>query len=382
MKKIAHYFVFIYIFISVFLMSACTTDTTTNLAKDLDTTVSNLLVAVSSLDWPDDSTLDSFNSISENPIEPTSSQVVDTQIDTSEIYIWLETVHSKVNLLFSKRSDLLMYLNEIYGGNTSLSEEDILSLNVYMNILKDNSNYLSSYNGMLINQLNEAKEIFDSNANLNLINAYLIKAVETLQVRCAKIDTSILAMTSIIDIIKNNLVNNYYSYNEHKIEEINEPEITDTPIDNEEPSQPEQEDNPIAVQPEEEIPQEEVIEEENAINFDGEVSEVETNQEEPPIPVQTDLDPIEPDNNSNDEIMTLEEPIIDDEPIDDSAMATTKDIKKIDKDFTEDIEQNLQEDEIVTREIIKEKIIKKVPKFGTFFMSYFFLTFVIFLIRF
>ncbi len=357
MKKIAHYFVFIYIFISAFLMSACTTDTTTNLAKDLDTTVSNLLVAVSSLDWPDDSTLDSFNSISESPIEPTSSQVVDTQIDTSEIYIWLETVHSKVNLLFSKRSDLLMYLNEIYGGNTSLSEEDILSLNVYMNILKDNSNYLSSYNGMLINQLNEAKEIFDSNANLNLINAYLIKAVETLQVRCAKIDTSILAMTSIIDIIKNNLVNNYYSYNEHKIEEINEPEITDTPIDNEEPSQPEQEDNPIAVQPEEEIPQEEVIEEENAINFDGEVSEVETNQEEPPIPVQTDLDPIEPDNNSNNEIMTLEEPIIDDEPIDNSAMTTTKDVKKIDKNFTENIEQNLQEDEIVTREIIKEKII-------------------------
>ena len=362
--------------LNVVIFSGCTQHSADSLAKDLDTAVNNLIVSVSTLDWPEDTDIDKFNNLTSNSTTSTNLSI-DTKMDTTELYLWLENAHNKINLLYSTRSDLLLYLNEVYSGNTSLNEENILSINVYMNILKDNSNYLTSYSGMLKNQINQAKDIYSSNENINLINAYLIKAVETLQLRCAKIDTSILAINSIIDIIKNNLINNYFEYNEHQISINNDAknivENTDKTSEPEENidkeftiQEPEEDLNNNKTQEQlEETNDAEILQEEKAINFDGDVQAVEN---------------IENNINNEDEIMTLEEPIIDEQINDeekDASLATEtennvetvnnnsvveydtiikKDIKEIDKDFAQE-EQNLKEGQNVSREIIKEKII-------------------------
>ncbi len=249
------------------LLCGCS-NSSTAIAKDLSTAVSNFVNCVSSLDWPDETALDQMENIITKSVsdaeldETVTSSVginqraeeylsynfenytadtirqmaaaeeadqttensdteniveVDTSIDTSQIYVWLENLRSKINVMLAKRSDLLVYIDEIYSNNVSLSENNILAIKVYMNIIKDNSSYLTSYKGMLKNQVNEASQLYNQNKNTNIINAYLIKAVETLQSRCAKIDTAVLAMNSIIDILGNNLINNYFSYNIHTL---------------------------------------------------------------------------------------------------------------------------------------------------------------------
>ncbi len=430
MKKTKIFSLCMLIFASSFLV-ACASSNQQTMAKDLDTSVKNLVIAVSSLDWPQDGALEKFGTIQSEDSATSNVAMTDTQIDTSEIYTWLENAHSKINVLLSKRGDLLLYLNEIYGGNTSFENADLLSINVYMNIIKDNSNYLTSYNGMLENQINQALTILESNENINLINAYLIKAVETLQVRCAKIDTSVLAITSIIDIIKSNLVNDYYNYNEHITEKINDQEQEDKqtidekilPNDEDnteenEASAPEQdsqtnqdttEDNPGSVD-----------NEQNAINFDSETKQVDqnsndnnltesnpTNEDKSPILddenlANTNASNIEKDEqekssciadshatsdennqtlsndefNHDDEIMTLEEPIIGDTQnkatidkestkMQKNAKIDTKNTKSqqkinnlhdIDKEFTVE-NDNIEENNAVTREIIKENMV-------------------------
>lgn len=342
MKKHLKILIILLVFITTALCG-CTTNNSDNLAKDLDSTVKNLMVSVSTLDWPEDGLLESFNNIKHTSNTTQTDEnniVVDTQIDTSEIYVWLENMHSKINILLSKRGDLLLYLNEIYSGNVSLSEEDIFSINVYMNILKDNSNYLSNYNGQLKNQVNEAKEIYDGNSNTNLINAYLIKAVETLQLRCAKIDTSILSMTSIIDIVKNNLINNYHEYNKHETSTIDNytkdvPEKEEAPIEETEPEEPAQEpkEEPNNSTPEEPVIEEEVANEENAINFDGEVTPVEISEQ--PVLKEQETP------NYDHLIKTLEEPPIKEELLPEEATQPTI--------------TDVAEDSKVTREVIHDK---------------------------
>lgn len=429
MKKIKILSLCILIIASSFLV-ACSTSDQQTMAKDLDTSVKNLVIAVSSLDWPQDGALEKFNTIQSEDSSTSNVAVTDTQMDTSEIYTWLENAHSKINVLLSKRGDLLLYLNEIYSGNTSFENDDLLSMNVYMNIIKDNSNYLTSYNGMLENQINQALTILESNENINLINAYLIKAVETLQVRCAKIDTSVLAITSIIDIIKSNLVNDYYNYNEHIIEKINEQEPEDdqkADENNMSDGEDNVEDNESSTQEQENLTnldttednQDQVDNEQNAINFDSEAKQVDQNSNENNL---VDNDKIDDKNskssdetiantnanniekdwqdkssystnlhasgdenhhattdnkfNHDDEIMTLEEPIIGDiqnkAPIDKKATKMQKNAKidakntksqqkinnlhDIDKEFTIE-DDNIEKNNAVTREIIKENMI-------------------------
>ena len=71
-----------------------------------------------------------------------------------------------------------------------------------MNIIKDNSNFMTFNNGIVIEQLDAANSLLEDDNNANIANAYIIKAVETLQLRCAKIDSSILSFESIIDILE------------------------------------------------------------------------------------------------------------------------------------------------------------------------------------
>ena len=404
MKKILNYIITFTLMCTFVLLSGCTSDTTQSIAQDLDSTIKNLVISVSSLDWPTDDDLDTFTSMESALVQNNNSaSAIDTQIDTTEIYTWLDNARSKINVLFSKRSDLLIYLNEIYGGNTNFSEEDFTSIRVYVNILKDNSNYLSNYTGMLKNQINEATSLYTDNSNINIINAYLIKAVETLQLRCAKIDTSVLAITSIIDIIKGNLINNYYDYNQHEINENNNDIILDTQDNTTEESESQNDnlnsnetlelnnDENLA---ENELTQNESLNNDNAINFDSPIVEVEVPQQNDPAPVIAETeqnveieqniysDNTATDNNSvtsniadsaqNDtdyEIMTLEEPIIED-PIEQIQQNIETYYEDIDKEFTIDPSQEFESLDIrerdkdfaqgepqVTREIIKEKIV-------------------------
>ena len=359
MKK--HYKILLILLILVSTtLCGCTTNNSDNLAKDLDSTVKNLMVSVSKLDWPEDGLLENFNNIkhTSNTTQTEDNIIVDTQIDTSEIYVWLENIHSKINILLSKRGDLLLYLNEIYSGNVSFTEDDLFSINVYMNILKDNSNYLSNYNGQLKNQINEAKEIYDGNSNTNLINAYLIKAVETLQLRCAKIDTSILSMTSIIDIVKNNLINNYFDYNKHETSTIDD-NTTPTPqqkesniTDEQKIEQPKEEivTEPIETpQQNDDIVRQPTPNEENAINFDGEVTPVETS--DIPIPEETLQEKIDSPNYDH-LIKTLEEPIIDD--VEESAINNEKSPSNAQHTSADTNEGDASNDK-VTREVIHDK---------------------------
>lgn len=408
MKKIRLFSLCLLVLLSTFLV-ACSANSTQAMAKDLDASVKNLLIAVSSLDWPEDDAIEYLSNIQDDKL--TSNVVAtDTQIDTSELYTWLENAHSKINVLLSTRGDLLLYLSEIYSGNVAFESADLLSINVYLNILKDNSTYLSSYNGMLKNQINQATTLFENQENVNLINAYLIKAIETLQVRCAKVDTSVLAMSSIIDIIKCNLVNDYYNYNEHKIEEAKELEINEEENkisdedNNEQDDQNEQNQADDAVEDEIQQPNDDAENEEsddqNAIKFDSETRQVdnsnnENNQEEnlkqndkaAEIEVDLDeenninntddeLDTAEKDVNYDDQIMTLEEPIIGDTTnkspninenakMQKSAKIDTKNTisqqkwdncEEIDKEFTLN-ESEFEENSSVIREIIKENAI-------------------------
>ena len=211
---------FRYLFIMLLLMfpmifSGCSKIETKTLAHELDYTIKNFIDSTNNLDWPTDENLVNL----EKDEASNASTSADTDIDTTEIYAWLEHLHSKINILLSKRGDLLIFVNEMQSGNTMLSNENLIAIKVYMDIIKDNSNYLYRHNGILRNQIDEASKLTIDKTNINLINAYIVKAVETLETRSAKIDTSILAMNSIIDIISKHLVNDYFNYNTFEIPE-------------------------------------------------------------------------------------------------------------------------------------------------------------------
>ena len=324
-----------------FAFTGCS-KSTQNLAKELSTSVSNFVNSVSSLDWPSYEQLDAFDSIAINNAgnksnleaadksndssnaADDSGVKVDTSIDTSEIYTWIEILRSNINILNSKRADLLLYIDEMYANNVKLSEADTLAIKVYMNIIKDNSTYLSNYKGMLKNQLNEATSLYHQNKNTNLINAYLIKAVETLQSRSAKIDTGVLAMNSIIDILDSNLINkknndNVYSINPNtKVQEDKTPKEDNaepkqevpTPTEQKEPADepstnsPEQtmpEQNNIAQQPGE---QEQQTEPENAINFASQPKQVDST----PIGDNNNEQQVSTNDNKDAQVNTLNKP--------------------------------------------------------------------------
>lgn len=309
MKRLIKSIIFSVLVIGSFVLVGCS-NSTQNLAKDLNTSVSNFINSVSSLDWPQYEQLDAFDSITiknadnKGSLEAASKTtdsasnvddsgvVVDTSIDTSEIYTWIEILRSNINILNGKRADLLLYIDEMYANNVRLSEADTLAVKVYMNIIKDNSTYLSNYKGMLKNQLNEATSLYNQNKNTNLINAYLIKAVETLQSRSAKIDTGVLAMNSIIDILDSNLItrkdtSNIYSISpKQQVQDKTEPEpVLPAPqpkqeVIPDEPSVDNEQTTPPAKEIIDEQPNELEAQPENAINFESEPRQVDSVPEE------------------------------------------------------------------------------------------------------
>lgn len=215
MKKI--FVIFVSIFVSALFVFAvgCTTNNDQTLANEIDVSVKNFIRTISNLDWPSSSDIDKFDELN-SQIENGSLNI--SEIDTEEIYESNAELKSKINVLMSIRSDLDSATNELVSGNVNLTEENYLSIKVYLDIIKDNSNYLTNYVGIIKNQIAEANELINAQRNLNIVNAYAIKIVETLSIRSSKVDTTILAMNSIVDIINNNLLNNIYRNNTFNIE--------------------------------------------------------------------------------------------------------------------------------------------------------------------
>lgn len=122
-------------------------------------------------------------------------------------------INSSINDLILKRSILMIYVNEIYNNRVNLSNEDRVAINAYVNVIKENSSYLKGNRGMVKNQLSLANNLISDKSNENLINYYLIKSGETLETRASKIDATISAIDSIINIIEANLTSNSLYYN-------------------------------------------------------------------------------------------------------------------------------------------------------------------------
>lgn len=137
------------------------------------------------------------------------------KFSTNKIEETSTEIESKINTLILKRSILMIYVNEIYNGNVNLSDENKIAINAYVNVIKENTSFLNGNRGMVKNQLKLASDLVNSEQNENLVNYYIIKSGEALETRVNKLNSSIEAIDSIIDIIESNLSNSssYYQTN-------------------------------------------------------------------------------------------------------------------------------------------------------------------------
>lgn len=123
-----------------------------------------------------------------------------------------KTLQSLISKLINKRSNLLLYINDLYKGNITIASTNKNAVNAYMNILKDNTSYFNQHRGLVTNQIDQAKELYNSDNSSSLINAYIIRTNEAIATRIAKLESSISAMDSILDIMKGSQNSNSKSY--------------------------------------------------------------------------------------------------------------------------------------------------------------------------
>lgn len=138
---------------------------------------------------------------------------LNVKYSTDKIAETSNEIDTQINKLILKRSILMIYVNEIYNGNVELSNENKLAINAYVNVIKENTSFLNGNRGMVKNQLNLASDLITADENENLVNYYIIKSGEALETRSSKLESTISAIDSIIDIIENNLAtkSNYYN---------------------------------------------------------------------------------------------------------------------------------------------------------------------------
>ncbi len=134
---------------------------------------------------------------------------------TGKISETSDEINEKINNLILKRSILMIYVNEIYNNRVNLTEENRVAINAYVNVIKENASFLNGNRGMVRNQLSLANDLINNNSNNNLVNYYIIKSGEALETRGSKIDSSISAIDSIIDIIEANLESTSIYYNKN-----------------------------------------------------------------------------------------------------------------------------------------------------------------------
>ena len=137
------------------------------------------------------------------------------QVSTEKIEETSDDINGKINQLILKRAILMIYVNEIYNGNVNLTEENRTAINAYVNIIKENTSYLNGNRGMVKNQLGMASDLINKESDDNIINYYIIKSGEALEIRSNKIESTISAIDSIISILEQNLNQNscYYQNN-------------------------------------------------------------------------------------------------------------------------------------------------------------------------
>lgn len=127
------------------------------------------------------------------------------QFSTEKIETTSEDISEKINKLILKRAILMVYVNEIYSGNVTLTEENKKAINAYVNAIKENASFLNGNRGMVKNQLGLASDLIQSDTNNDIINYYIIKSGEALEIRSNKIDSTLSAIESIITILEQNL---------------------------------------------------------------------------------------------------------------------------------------------------------------------------------
>lgn len=130
---------------------------------------------------------------------------ISLKFSTDQIEETSDEINDNINNLILKRSILMIYVNEIYNGNITLSEENKTAINAYVNVIKENASFLNGNRGMVKNQLGLASDLYESNKNDNLVNYYIIKSGEALETRSNKINSTISAIDSIINILESNL---------------------------------------------------------------------------------------------------------------------------------------------------------------------------------
>ncbi|MBQ7579509.1 MAG: hypothetical protein IJT25_03155 [Clostridia bacterium] len=137
------------------------------------------------------------------------SHTLPTETDTTygDIYTSLEASSKRIENLIADlvniRSVIMLYISDLYNGSINLSSEDIKSINSYANIIKESTAYLKANIGSVKNHINEASELAENSENISLANSHIIRATETLNTRCAKLESAIVATYNIADIIKN-----------------------------------------------------------------------------------------------------------------------------------------------------------------------------------
>lgn len=192
-----------------------------NQLKYINNTVSNLDIE-NTITRPDERT-DNFKLfvLSEAPYIAFSSDDnsktlnMNIKFSTNKIEETSNEINTKINTLILNRSILMIYVNEIYNNNVNLTENDKVAINAYVNVIKENTSFLNGNRGMVKNQLSLASDLVTNENNDNLVNYYIIKSGEALETRANKIDSSIKAINSIIEIIEANLTtsSNYYKSN-------------------------------------------------------------------------------------------------------------------------------------------------------------------------
>ena len=152
-----------------------------------------------------------FISLTSN--DNSTSLDINFQFSTDLIEQTSDEINENINNLILKRSILMIYVNEIYNGNISLTEEHKIAINAYVNVIKENASFLNGNRGMVKNQLGIASDLIESNKNDSLVNYYIIKSGEALETRSNKINSTISAIDSIISILESNLSPSSAYYN-------------------------------------------------------------------------------------------------------------------------------------------------------------------------
>lgn len=134
------------------------------------------------------------------------------QFSTEKIETTSDSINEKINKLILKRAILMVYVNEIYNGNVTLSEDNRTAINAYVNVIKENASFLNGNRGMVKNQLGMASDLLNNQSNENIVNYYIIKSGEALEIRSNKIDSTISAIDSITNILEQNLTSSSCYY--------------------------------------------------------------------------------------------------------------------------------------------------------------------------